>query len=310
MTALRTVVGLAVCALGLALAACDDSDSSSSEPQPPAAAPAEPPEPQPAESVPADTGAAEPVPPPAEPPPAQEAPDTLVVALNLPSPGFQVGAVDGEDVVLAKGFEVDLVRALAKKLGRQARFVQVEPFGDLLAAGRKPWDLAVAEVTITDKRDRRVDFSDPYLLADQGVLLRKGLEQVPTSIADLQGLLLCTQDRTTASSVIRNRIEPDEPAQRFSRLDVLFRELQAGACDAAVLDAPILGAERAQLPFRYGPLAGLIATGEQYGIVFPQRSPLREAINGALAELVDDGTLVRLSKTWLSADLSELPLLE
>ena len=64
------------------------------------------------------------------------------------------------------GFEVDLVRALAKKLGTQARFVQVERFGDLLAAGRKPWDLAVGEVTITDKRDRRVDFSDPYLLAD------------------------------------------------------------------------------------------------------------------------------------------------
>jgi polar amino acid transport system substrate-binding protein len=308
VTLLRTLVVVAGCALALALAACDDSGSSSSEPQPPAAAPAEPA--QPAESEPADTGAAEPAPPPAEEPPPQEAPETLVVALNLPSPGFQVGAVDGEDVVFAKGFEVDLVRALAKKLGTQARFVQVEPFGDLLAAGRKPWDLAVAEVTITDKRDRRVDFSDPYLLADQGVLLRKGLEQVPTSIADLQGLLLCTQDGTTASSVIRNRIEPDEPAQRFSRLEVLFRELQAGACDAAVLDAPILGAERAQLPFRYGPLAGLIATGEQYGIVFPRRSPLREAINGALAELVDDGTLARLSKTWLSTDLSELPLLE
>ena len=142
---------------------------------------------QPAESEPADTGAAEPAPPPAEEPPPREAPETLVVALNLPSPGFQVGAVDGEDVVFAKGFEVDLVRALAKKLGTQARFVQVEPFGDLLEAGRKPWDLAVAEVTITDKRDRRVDFSDPYLLADQGVLLRKGLEQVPTSIAGPPG---------------------------------------------------------------------------------------------------------------------------
>jgi ABC-type amino acid transport substrate-binding protein len=234
----------------------------------------------------------------------------LVVALNLPSPGFQVGAVDGEDIVFAKGFEVDLARALAKKLGAGLQLIQVERFGDLLAAGEKPWDLALAEVTITDARNRRVDFSDPYLLADQGVLLRKDLEPAPASIADLRTLQLCTQERTTASGVIQQRIKPDVPARRFTRLAVLFRELQAGACDAAVLDAPIVGAERAQLPFRYGPLAGLIATGEEYGIVLPQGSPLREQLDGALAELVEDGTLERLSKTWLSADLSELPVLE
>jgi ABC-type amino acid transport substrate-binding protein len=90
---------------------------------------------------------------------------------------------------------------------------------------------------------------------------------------------------------------------------VLFGELQAGACDAAILDAPILGAERAQLPFRYGPLAGIIATGEEYGIVLPRGSSLREPLDAALATLVEDGAVERLSKTWLSTDLGQLPVL-
>jgi polar amino acid transport system substrate-binding protein len=235
---------------------------------------------------------------------------TLVVALNLPSPGFQVGAVEGEQVVFAKGFEVELTRALAQELGVRTELVQVDRFRELLAPGDKPWDLALAQVTITDERERRVDFSEPYVLADQGVLLRKGLGQAPASIDDLRALQLCTQDRTTASDLIRNRIRPEVPAKRFARLAVLFGELQAGACDAAILDAPILGAERAQLPFRYGPLAGVIATGEQYGIVLPRGSPLREDVDAALAQLIADGTVERLSETWLSTDLAELPVLE
>jgi polar amino acid transport system substrate-binding protein len=312
------------CSLAL-LAACGDSGSpvvESPPPAPPAATgePAAPAEPAPpAEPSPAETGGTETTtePPAGEPAPSDDpagAPDPsgdrLVVALNLPSPGFQVGAVDGEEVTFAKGFEVELARALATELGRRTRLVQVERFRDLIAAGEKPWDLAIAQVTITEARESRVDFSEPYLLADQGVLVRKGLGPVPASIADLRVLRLCTQDGTTASDLIRRRIQPVVPPQRFSRLAVLFSELQAGACDAAILDAPILGGERAQLPFRYGPLVGLIATGEQYGVVLPQGSALRDDLDGALASLAADGTLERLSQTWLSADLGDLPVLE
>ena len=96
----------------------------------------------------------------------------------------------------------------------------------------------------------------------------------------------------------------------FSTQAQLFEEVQGGACDAAILDAPILGAERAQLPFRYGPLAGLINTGENYGIVLPKGSELEGAVDEALAGFIADGTLERLSAKWLSTDLSTLPVLQ
>ena len=131
------------------------------------------------------------------------APGTLTVALSLPSPGFQAGAVrPGGAVVAARGFEIDLARSLAARLGlKRVRFVNEPSFPRLLAGGRKQWDVALAEVTITDARRRTVDFSSPYLRADTGVLLAKDLA-APKSLAELGGLRLCYQAGTTAAGLI------------------------------------------------------------------------------------------------------------
>ena len=66
-------------------------------------------------------------------PPVTERPGELVVALSLPRPAFQVGAVRGGEVILAKGLEVELARAIARRLGVRPRFVQV---GDASASAR------------------------------------------------------------------------------------------------------------------------------------------------------------------------------
>ena len=56
----------------------------------------------------------------------RETVDVLVVALHLPAPGLQVGAVRGREVVAARGLEVDVARALARRLRvRRIRFVNV-----------------------------------------------------------------------------------------------------------------------------------------------------------------------------------------
>ncbi len=99
----------------------------------------------------------------------------VTVGLAMPAAGFQVGAVRGRTVVLAKGLEIDLARILARRLGIQrVRFLNERFFSTLLTPGAKDWDLALAEISVTPARAERVDFSRPYLTADQGVLLRSG----------------------------------------------------------------------------------------------------------------------------------------
>ncbi len=251
----------------------------------------------------------------AGPAPAADAPPTLqpgvlTVGINMPSPGFQVGAVRGHGVVFARGLEIDLANALAARLGiPRVVFYQEPRFDRLLAAGPKPWDIALAEVTITPERADRVLFSVPYLDADQGVLLRHGLASVPRTLAQLARLRLCTQANTTAATVIATRIEPVRPARLFGNTTRLLNSLLPGRCDAVVYDAPILATLRAQVPRRYGPLAGVIETDETYGVVMPTGSALEPSVNDAIGALIGQGTLAAISKRWLSADLGKLAVL-
>jgi polar amino acid transport system substrate-binding protein len=243
-------------------------------------------------------------------PPETVAPGVLTVALNLPSPGFQAGAVRPNNRVVApRGLEIDLARSLATRLGlRRVRFVNEPSFKRLLAHGSKPWDIALAEVTITDERRRSVDLSQPYLRADQGILLRKGLS-APGRLGALAPLRICVQRGTTSVAIVRARVRPTRPLLFFASLDLLLEAVRVGRCDAAVLDAPILAAERASAPYRYGPIAGVLRTNERYGVVVERGSVLTPRVDAAVRALVANGTLARLQRRWLLTDLSRLPVL-
>ena len=241
---------------------------------------------------------------------ATVAPGTLTVALNMPSDGFQVGAVKGREVVAARGYEIDLAVAIAAKLGVTATFVQEPRFTSLIAGGTRPWDFALAQVSATEVRKANVDFSVPYLTADQGVLLSLATAARPASIADLRGLRLCAQKGTTGADLLSTTIKPTVPVLLPASTVVLTRGLISGRCEAVVYDAPGLASLRAQVPTRYGPFAGVIRTGENYGAVFSRGARLRGPVNRAIAALRKDGTLKRLGAQWLTSDLATLPVLK
>ena len=237
-------------------------------------------------------------------------PGVLTVGLNMPTPGFEVGSVNGHEVPFVRGFEIDLARAIAANLGiKRVVFYQEPQFNRLIAGGPKPWDIALAEVTITPDRANRLTLSIPYLDADQGVLVRRGLAPLPKTIADLAKLKLCTQVNTTAADTVASQITPTRPAKLYGNVTRLLDELQAGTCDAVVYDAPILATLRAQVPERYGPLIGVVATHEQYGVVMPNGSPLEPAVNTAISNLIANGRLAVISKRCLSMDITKLPVL-
>jgi ABC-type amino acid transport substrate-binding protein len=231
----------------------------------------------------------------------------VTVALSLPSPGLQVGSVQGTKVVFSKGLEPELARMLAARLGvKTVRFVNEPLFSKLVAKGPKPWDFAIAAITITPARQANVGFTAPYMLADQGVLTRKGLAPVPTTLAALAKLQLCSERATTGAAYIVSTIRPARKPQLLKTPTALFDQLRSGRCDAAVYDAPILAAEQASAADRYGSLAGVIPTGERYGIAVEKGSKLLGPLNGAVNALVKDGTVDRLMRRWLGTNPAKL----
>jgi len=241
-------------------------------------------------------------------PPLKKA-GTLTVGLSLPSPGFQTGTVRGTDVTSPKGMEVEMAQLIAKKLGvTTVKFYNVTNFSNIYSPAPKPYDFALAEVTITPARAKAVAFSVPYYNANQGVLIRKGLSPEPKSIADLKALTLCAQSNTTGAAFIASKIRPTKTALFPATTTVMYQQVQSGRCDAAVYDAPILGGQKATDPTAYGPIVGQIKTGEQYGAVFEKGSKLLPLVNTVLKGWKTDGTISKLAKKYLTTDVSKLPV--
>ncbi len=208
--------------------------------------------------------------------------------------------------------EVELSKDIAQKLGlKTVNWFNVTNFSNIYSPAPKPYDFAIAEVTITPARAKNVAFSVPYYNANQGILIRKGLTPQPKSIADLQKLQLCAQIGTTGADYITSKIHPTKaPLLPADDDDRCSSRCESGRCDAAIFD----GAD----PRR--------PEGDEAERLRPDRRPDRDrtsstasssrrastlltaASTTALKGLIADGTVSKLAKKYLTTDVSKLPI--
>jgi polar amino acid transport system substrate-binding protein len=231
----------------------------------------------------------------------------LTVALDIGTIGLAEGAVVNGRVVRARGFEVDLARRLARKLGVELRIVDV-PFARVVRPGSKPYDVSISHVTITAKRTKSVDFSPPYFVVNKGVLVAIGVAP-PTTLTDLRKLRVCAQAATTSIEYVRTKLRPQSAPHSFpSPIDAL-RAVSDGFCQAMVADLEILVAAKRDQPDLYGPIAGQIVTNERYGAVFEKGSRLRGPVSSALRALARAGVVTRLATRWFGNGWDKAPVL-
>jgi polar amino acid transport system substrate-binding protein len=239
-------------------------------------------------------------------------PGKVVVGFGLPAPSFWNGQASGSSLKNPSGFEYSLGLDIAKQLGVSAKNVTLlnVPFSNMLLAGHKPFDYALEETTITAARAKVIGFSIPYFSANQGVLLAKGVKK-PTSIADLKSLQTCAQATTTGLDWILHKLHPAKhPLTYSASSDAAFNAVQSGACQALILDVPIIEGQALKKPGAYGGVVGQIDTHEGYGAVFQLHSPLIPYVNKAIRTLLKNGTIGKLAKRWEGYDPNSVPVLK
>jgi polar amino acid transport system substrate-binding protein len=243
--------------------------------------------------------------------PPTKTPGKLVVGFDVPAPSFWNGRPSGSTIKNPSGFEYSLSLAVAAKLGISAKNVQFlrAPFGTILLAGKKPFDFAMEETTITAERAKVISFSAPYFDASQGVLISKGTPK-PKKIADLRTLQTCAQAATTGLSWIQHKLRPTKkPLVYSASSSAAFDAVQAGSCQALILDVPIIEAQSQKKPEAYGGVAGKIDTHEGYGAVMQKGSALKPFVDRAIKALKANGTISRLTKRWFGYNPDAIPVL-
>lgn len=218
--------------------------------------------------------------------------EKLTVGSDVPYPPFEEFGKSQSEFT---GFDVELVEAVAEKLGREVEFVDTSfdtIFRDL-AAGK--FDMVASATTITPEREETVDFSDPYYLAQQAILTKKGSDV--KSVEDLNGITVAVQQGTTGEEFVEEETEAGE-VRSFAQGPDMVTPLDGGTVDASVLDIPV--AENLAKKTPGLEVAAEIKTGEQYGLVVRQgEEELLDEVNEALQEIKDDGTLNELYEKWL-----------
>jgi ABC-type amino acid transport substrate-binding protein len=224
--------------------------------------------------------------------------ETITVGSDVPYPPFEEF---GDSKTEFTGFDVELVEAIGEKIGREPEFIDTSfdtIFRDL-AAGK--FEMVASATTITDEREETVDFSNPYYLAEQAILVKAGSD-VKTA-EDLAGLTVGVQQGTTGEEFVEEETDAGE-VRSFPEGPDLTTPLRGGTIDAAVLDIPV--AENLAAAGGGLEVSAEIETGEEYGLVVQQgEEDLLTEINDALQEVKDDGTLNELYEKWLEVEAPE-----
>jgi polar amino acid transport system substrate-binding protein len=226
----------------------------------------------------------------------------LTAAIELGNPGFSEGTLRD-----ARGFDVEVARALARRLGLRLRLVEY-PFGRLFVPGAKPYDIALEFVTILPGRARFVDFSAPYYSATQGVLVASDITG-PVTLARLRTLQLCAKEVTTGSSYVQDVIRPEGLFLEYRTVPEALSAVSTSICDAFVFDLPGLAAAKRTAPTRYGALAGRFGPTEHYGVVLPRGSKLRTTVSKAIGALRRDGTIRKAAAASFGPALASVPVI-
>ena len=232
----------------------------------------------------------------------------LIVAFGDPAPGFASGTVRGSTVTNPRGYEVDLASAIAKQLGLTPVWMY-SSWNSLFAPGTKKFDISFQEATITSQRKKTVDFTSSYLNANQGVLISKQTT-APKSVADLKKLQTCAQTNTTGLDWINSQLKPSKRPLTYPTTTAAYQAVQINQCQALILDVPLVALEKKQNPSKFGPVAGQIATHEQYGAVLQKGSKLLMPVDAVLAKLTKNGTVGKLQKKWFNLNFAVIPTLK
>lgn len=227
----------------------------------------------------------------------------IIVGSDTAFPPFE-NVVDGQTV----GFDVDLMNAIGEKLGVDVEF-KTYKFDALIAglqAGTE-FDMVASAMTITDERAQQIDFSDPYINSNQSLAVLN--DSAVTSVDDLkEGDKVGVQSGTTGEIWANENLKPKGiVVTPYDDILAAFGALAAGDIQGIVNDAPI-SQDVVKDPARGAKVVAEIPTGEQYGFAFSkENTALRDAVNGALAELKTDGTYVEIYKTWFGAEPLSIP---
>ncbi|WP_461214603.1 transporter substrate-binding domain-containing protein [Lacticaseibacillus sp. GG6-2] len=202
------------------------------------------------------------------------------------------------------GFEVELAKAIGKKMGIKVTIVPTKWDSLIAGVGSGRFDLAMDNITATAARKKQYNFSSTYVYSHY-ILITKAGSPIK-SVADLKGKKLAEGTGTDNEAVAKKLGATTVPNSNFT---AVIGTIKDGRVDGAINSVSAWNDYK-----KSNSTAGLKATvldakdaaPAESAAVLNKKSPkLRTAVNKAITQLRADGTLKKLSVKYLGSDVTE-----
>lgn len=203
-----------------------------------------------------------------------------------------------------KGFEVDVMNAIAKKLGRDVEYRTAAFSGLFGMMESKRIDTVANQITITEDRQKTYVFTEPYVYDGAQVVVKKGNDGI-NGVKDLKGKTVGVNLGSNYETLLRELPYADQINIRTYDSN-LEQDTALGRLDAFVMDRVSASQIIKDKPL---PLALAGPTFSDIRNAFPFRDTeegraLRDQFNQAISDLRDDGTLKAISESWFGTDIT------
>ena len=217
----------------------------------------------------------------------------LTMATNAYFPPYEY--YEGEKIV---GIDAEIAQAVADKLGLELKIEDMEFDSIITAVQTGKVDMGLAGMTVTDERKESVNFTDTYATGIQVVIVPEDSDIA--SVDDLEGKKIGVQLSTTGDIYASDDYGEDN-VEKFNKGADAVMALTQGKVDAVIIDnepAKNFVASNDGLKI----LDTEYVTEDYAACINKENTELLDAVNGALAELKEDGTLQKIIDKYISAE--------
>ena len=218
---------------------------------------------------------------------------TLTMATNAFFEPYEY--YEGEEIV---GIDAEVGKAIADKLGLNFTISDMEFDSIITAVSSGKADMGMAGMTVTPDREKNVDFSQTYATGVQSIIVPEGSDIA--SPDDLAGKKIGVQQGTTGDLYCTDDFG-EEAMSRYSKGTDAIMALTQGKIDCVVIDnAPAQKYVEANEGLK---ILDTAYAEEDYAIAFAKdNTALKDAVDAALGELIEDGTVQSIIDKYITAD--------
>ena len=217
----------------------------------------------------------------------------LTMATNAAFPPYEY--YEGDEIV---GIDAEIAKAIADKLGLELKIEDMEFNSIVIAVDGGKADMGLAGMTVTDERKETVNFTDSYATGIQAIIVAEDSDIA--GLDDLKEKKIGVQLATTGDTYATEDFGADYVEQYNKGADAVMA-LKQGKIDAVIIDKqPALSFIESTEGLK---ILDTDYVQEDYAAcIAKSNEPLLEAVNGALSELKEDGTIQGILDKYIKAE--------